>query len=256
LADDAAKIIAGGQTLGPMLNLRLVQPTLIVDVTRIPELVRIEAGQDAVTLGACITHAAIEDGRVEDPTRGLMRRVASGIAYRAVRTRGTIGGSIAHADPAADWLTTFAALGAEVSIAGANSRRTVSIVDFVRGALDTVLAPAEIIDGIRLPRLSTRARTGYYKLCRKTGEFAEAIGAVVHDPDRNVFRAVIGATPGRPIVIASPERLFARPDDWSSFDKPRLKQALRDEGYGGDAYELSLHTTALERAVAAAWRAS
>lgn len=249
---DSAKVVAGGQTLAPMLNLRLAQPSLIVDITRIPELVRIEQAKDAVTLGACITHAAIEDGRVEDPTRGFLKRVAAGIAYRAVRTRGTIGGSIAHADPAADWLSTFTVLGAEVSITGPTGKRLTAISDFVRGALDSALEGAEVIDGVRLPRLPAGARTGYYKLCRKTGEFAEAIGAVVHDPARGYFRAVIGATAGKPIIIADPGLLFAKTDDWATFDKARLKQHLMSTGYSGDAYELGLHTTALERAIAGA----
>jgi carbon-monoxide dehydrogenase medium subunit len=111
-SDPAAKIMAGGQTLGPMLNLRLVQPALIIDITRIPELVRIEEDDDGISYGACVTHAAIEDGRVPDCTRGALPQVARGIAYRAVRTRGTIGGSLAHADPAADWLSALAAVGA------------------------------------------------------------------------------------------------------------------------------------------------
>ena len=114
-----AKVLAGGQTLGPMLNLRLAQPALLVDITRIPELAAVTEDADAVTIGATVTHAAIEDGRVTDPTGGFLRRVARGIAYRAVRTRGTIGGSLAHADPAADWLSCLTALGAEVLIAGA-----------------------------------------------------------------------------------------------------------------------------------------
>jgi carbon-monoxide dehydrogenase medium subunit len=89
------KCLAGGQSLGPMLNLRLVQPDLLVDITHIPELTRVEEDGDGLLLGACTTHAAIEDGRV-------LPAVAHGIAYRAVRSRGTIGGSLAHADPAAD----------------------------------------------------------------------------------------------------------------------------------------------------------
>ena len=106
-----AKVLAGGQTLGPMLNLRLAQPALLVDITRIPELAARHEDGDAITIGATVTHAAIEDGRVPDPTGGFLARVARGIAYRAVRTRGTIGGSLAHADPAADWLACLAALG-------------------------------------------------------------------------------------------------------------------------------------------------
>jgi carbon-monoxide dehydrogenase medium subunit len=106
LASDelSLKLLAGGQSLGPMLNLRLVQPDLLVDITAVPELRRAEADGDGVLIGACVTHADIEDGRVPDPTEGVLPAVARGIAYRAVRNRGTIGGSLAHADPAADWI--------------------------------------------------------------------------------------------------------------------------------------------------------
>src|SRR5262245_16839652 len=104
LLGEGAKLIAGAQSLGPMLNLRLVQPRLLVDITGIPAMSEVAEDADAVTLGACVTHAAIEDARV--PVRGLpmLPAVAAGIAYRAVRNRGTIGGSLCHADPAADWI--------------------------------------------------------------------------------------------------------------------------------------------------------
>src|SRR5215210_5184325 len=104
---DAGQVnfIAGGQSLGPMLNLRLVQPDLLIDLTRIPELKQIEQTDDTIIVGACITHADIEDGRVPDVTGGALPAVARNIAYRAVRNRGTIGGSLTHAEPAADWLT-------------------------------------------------------------------------------------------------------------------------------------------------------
>jgi len=120
--DLTAKFIAGGQSLGPMLNLRLAQPDLLIDLTGIAELKLIAETPDALTIGACITHADVEDGRVPDVTRGALRSLASGIAYRAVRNRGTIGGSVSHADPAADWIAGLAALGASVRDRGLRDR--------------------------------------------------------------------------------------------------------------------------------------
>src|SRR6202048_126531 len=102
-ADGTTRIIAGGQSLGPMLNLRLVEPDLIIDIAGLAELRQAERRGDELVIGACITHGDIEDGRIPDVTRGAMRRVAGAIAYRAVRNRGTIGGSLSHAGPAADW---------------------------------------------------------------------------------------------------------------------------------------------------------
>jgi carbon-monoxide dehydrogenase medium subunit len=103
--------MAGGQSLGPMLNLRLAQPKQVIDISRLSELRQAKIEGNVLAIGACVTHAQIEDGDMPDVTLGLMPFVARGIAYRAVRNRGTIGGSIAHADPAADWLTTTMAMG-------------------------------------------------------------------------------------------------------------------------------------------------
>ena len=136
----------------------------------------------------------------------MLSTVAGNIAYRAVRNRGTIGGSLCHADPSADWVSTLCALGAECIIAGANGRR-LPVDQFITGAYATALASDEMLEAIRIPRLSPRGRFGYYKVCRKPGEFALSIGAVLNDPERGQFRAVIGATKGRPIVVADARAL-------------------------------------------------
>ena len=239
-----AKVLAGGQTLGPMLNLRLAQPALLIDVTRIPELAAVSEDAEAITIGATVTHAAIEDGRVLDPTGGFLARVARGIAYRAVRTRGTIGGSLAHADPAADWLSCLAALGAEVVIAGPSGTRRVALARFVRGALETELAGAELLAAVRIPKSSRAARFGFHKICRKTGEFADAIGVVAHDPDRQRTRLVTSTVGGGPIIVEEVLLHGARPPDVADLQL-RLVQA----GLSGDAYDLKLHATALRRAL-------
>lgn len=242
-----AKIIAGGQSLGPMLNLRLAQPALLIDITRIAELARVEETADAITLGAIVTHAAIEDGRVADPANGFLARVAAGIAYRAVRTRGTIGGSLAHADPAADWVSALTALGAELSITGPGGRRRAPVSDVVRGAMATTLAHDEIVDGISIPKLSARARCGYHKICRKTGEFAEAIGVAMVDPEHAVCRVVAGAGGGRPVIIedhGGGDQLLAEFAELRT-GRERLAQA----GIKGDDYQMQIHAVALRRAV-------
>jgi aerobic carbon-monoxide dehydrogenase medium subunit len=240
--DPSAKLVAGGQTLGPMLNLRLVQPGLLIDITRIPELTRVEETDDGIVFGACVTHAAFEDGRVPDPAGGALRRVARGIAYRAVRTRGTIGGSLAHADPAADWISCLAALGAETIVTDGQARRTISVSALMTGVFETAMAEREILEAVRVPRLSKRARFGYHKICRKTGEFAEAIGAVLVDPERGVCRAVSGATESTPIVI---ENAAAFLPPGGSLDA--LKAELAKRGLT-DAFSLHLHAVALLRA--------
>lgn len=250
-----ARILAGGQTLGPLLNLRLVQPDLVVDITRIGELTRVEAMSDAIVYGACITHAAFEDRRLPDATDGLLAQVAAGIGYRAVRSRGTIGGSLAYADPAADWISALAALDAQVLVTGPAGRRRVPVTAFIRGALAADLDAAELVDGVSVPRLSAQARCGFAKICRKTGEFAEAIGVVVHDPARDYLRLVSGATGGRPIAVPASEvarnRRAGLPSS-DQFDLDCVMACLRRGGLGEDRYELRVHAVALKRALAQA----
>jgi carbon-monoxide dehydrogenase medium subunit len=224
---------AGTQSLGPMLNLRLSNPALRVDIRGIEELKTVTETADAVMLGACVTHAEIEDRRVPDPTGGFMSMIASNIAYRAVRNRGTLGGSLAHADPAADWPSAMLLLGAVAAIAGPKGPRAVPIESFFRGIFTTALAPDELLVAVRIPKRSPRARYGYWKFCRKAGEFAHAIGAALHDPERDELRAVIGALEGPPCLL---------PD--ARLDDAALATA------GNDAYSRHLHMVALKRAVA------
>ena len=157
-----------------------------------------------MTLGACVTHAAIEDRQVADPSRGLMPRVAATLAYRAIRTRGTIGGSLALADPAAEWPAVLAALDAEVAVCGPGGRRSLKCAEFTTGVFETELAPDEIIENVRIPKLSADARWGYLKLCRKSGEFASALAVAVADRARGHCRVVLGAANGPPLVLERP----------------------------------------------------
>ena len=125
-----ARVIAGGQSLVAMMNLRVASPGLLIDISRLPELSTVSDDADAVTVGACVTHAAIEDGRGTDPSRGLMPRVAASLAYRAIRNRGTIGGSLALSDPAAEWPAVLTALDAEVMVCGPGGRRPIRCTEF------------------------------------------------------------------------------------------------------------------------------
>lgn len=201
-SDGQGKIVAGGQSLGPMLNLRLARPTLLVNI-RNAEGSRDLFGDDKVfSIGAGWTHAEIEDGIFEDPTHGFLKFVARGIAYRAVRNRGTMGGSLAHADPAADWVTALAALGATVVARGPIKKtKRFAAETFVEGAFLTKLADDEILTAIEVPRLSTSAKWAYYKICRKTGEFANAIGVAILDQKIGLARVLAGATDGSPVVL-------------------------------------------------------
>jgi carbon-monoxide dehydrogenase medium subunit len=236
------KVLGGGQSLGPMMNLRLAQPELLVDVRGIAVLRACDEQPDAVTLGAAVTHADIEDRRVPDPSCGLMPYVAAGIAYRAVRNRGTLGGSLAHADPAADWINLMALLDAQYLLEGPGGRRTVAGAGWMAGAFTTALAEDELLTAVRIARLSASARWSYYKFNRKTGEFAEAIGAFVNDPARGVRRGLIGATDGAPYVIEDAAPLL---DGW---DARYAAIQLQAAGLQPNSYEYRVHEVALRRA--------
>lgn len=247
----SAKIIAGGQSLGPMLNLRLVQPELIVDISGLAELKRADVSGGELVLGALVTHADIEDGRTADVTRGAMRSVAANIAYRAVRNRGTIGGSLSHADPAADWISALAALGARVTLRSLAGVRTMPVETFVVGALESALHTGEIVEAVHVPTRSASAHWGYAKSCRKTGEFAHAIGAVLVDPTAALARIVIGAIDTTPIVLTDAAELFGgriSADYKQRFDVHAADALLAKAGID-DAAQRHIHASVLKRAI-------
>lgn len=253
-AQPGAKVIAGAQSLGPMLNLRLLQPSLVVDISGLAELRTAREEDGDLVLGACVTHADIEDGRVPDLTGGAMARVAAAIAYRPVRNRGTIGGSLAHADPAADWVTALTCLGASVEIASRSGRRRLPVASFICGALAVALEPGEIVTAVRIPATAPSARFGYVKQCRKAGEFAHAIGAVLVDVEAGTARLVTGAVDGPPIVLADPLALFGGRigrDVAARFDRPAAHAALRAAGLADDV-DRHVQVTMLARALAQA----
>ena len=214
-----ARVVAGGQSLVAMMNLRIAAPRLLIDIARLPELSAVAEDDDSVTLGAGVTHAMIEDGRTPDPSRGLMPRAASGLAYRAIRNRGTIGGSLALSDPAAEWPAVLAALDAEAMLFGRNGRRSLKCTEFTTGIFETKLADDEIIEGVRIPKLSTDARWGYLKLCRKTGEFASGLAVAIADRVRGRCRIVLGAANGAPLLLGAASQALA--------DDRREPEALR-----------------------------
>jgi len=250
-AEASAKIIAGGQSLGPMLNLRLVEPQLIVDISGLAELKQVEQRGNELVIGACVTHADVEDGRIPDVTRGAMQRVAANIAYRAVRNRGTIGGSLSHADPAADWVSALSALGATLTLRSLSGARVVAMEDFIVGALESVLRPGEIVETIHIPARPASARWGYVKSCRKTGEFAHAIGAILIDPSAATARIVIGAIDSAPIVITNAAELFGGriTGDYKERFDARVADLLLAKAGVANATHRHIHVNVLKRAV-------
>lgn len=195
-----AKFIAGGQSLGPMLNLRLARPSLLVDISRLPELRHAEQRSSSWIIGAAITHADIEDGRTPAGKSGMLPEIARQIAYRAIRNRGTIGGSLAHADAAADWPLALSTCGASVHLKSAAGTRKLAVSDFLQSSFTTALGEGEMLTAVEIAVPSQTERWGYYKLCRKAGEFPIASAAIVADGDQ--CRIFLGALSDRPRPMA------------------------------------------------------
>jgi len=246
-----ARLLGGGQTLGPMLNLRLATPARIVDLGSVDSLRRIERRGTTLTIGAGVTHATIEDRSDPTPTGRLLSYVASTIAFRAIRNRGTIGGSLAHADPAADWVTVMRLLDARISLAGPSGVRRVQAREFFKGAFSTDLRPDEIIETIDIDELSDEARWGYYKICRKVGEFPEATGAIVLDPARRMARVIAGALEGPPVPLPDLAVAVAR-DGIAAAALAAVKRALESAVSGLSAVDLQIHAVAVRRAISQA----
>ena len=199
---DQAKLMAGSQSLGPMLNLRLARPAQVLDVSRLNELRQVELIAGRVRIGASVTHAEIEDGDFDLLRGHPVQEVAARIAYRSVRNRGTVGGSLAHADPAADWILAARALNAQVEVcAFEQAPRLIEMQDFMLAAYTTMLGGGDVITALHLPLMSTQARWGYYKFCRKTGEFAEASCAAYFEPATATAQIVVGALDGAPVAL-------------------------------------------------------
>ena len=241
-AEGFAKPIAGGQSLGPMLNLRLTEPDLLVDVRACPDLRGHLDDGGTITYGAAVTHAEIEDGVAPDPCHGWLATTARRIAYRAVRNRGTLGGSIAHADPAADWLVVLLLLGAEVVVLGSGGTRTVALGKLVTGPFSTALGADEVLTGVRVEKRSHRVRYGYRKMAARAGEFATAFCVALDDPERGESRAVLGAIERPPLVV----------EDVSAVSDTAGAETFVNEHVAGlDAPAARLHAVTLRRAVRA-----
>ena len=245
----ATAAIAGGQSLVPMLNLRVALPDLLVDIGRLQELKEVAATSTNIRIGALTTHAAIEDGKLPEAFGGLMQKVAAKISYRAVRNYGTIGGSVALADPASDWPGCLMALGAQVRISGLKATRSQPINEFILGQYSTSLASDEIILGFDVPRPDAALRWGFFKMVRKSGAFADSIAFAVANGRGGPASVVLAAAAERPCLLPRvAERIEAgdRSEDAlrSAIAKDVAEHVPRD-----DAYLMRLHTSTVLRAV-------
>ncbi|HEV2955996.1 MAG TPA: FAD binding domain-containing protein [Xanthobacteraceae bacterium] len=167
-----ARVLAGGQSLIATLNMRLSSPSLLVDINAIPDLDGIARRNGHIELGALVRHAQAERSPELAQAVPLIARALPHIGHPAIRNRGTIGGSIAFADPAAELPACLVALDGEIDIAGPAGPRTVEADDFFQGLFETALGPRDVLTAIRLPAATRDTRVGFAELARRHGDYA------------------------------------------------------------------------------------
>jgi carbon-monoxide dehydrogenase medium subunit len=203
LGQDQARVLAGGQSLIATLNMRLDAPRLLVDINGIAGLDGIARRNGHVEIGALARHVAAERSQVTQKDAPLIAQAMPHIGHPAIRNRGTLGGSIAFADPAAELPACLLALGGEVDIAGPKGRRTVKADDFFKGLFETALGPGDVLTAIRVPAATPASRTGFAELARRHGDYAMVGLAASANADGKGLKDVrlaffgVGATPVR-----------------------------------------------------------
>jgi carbon-monoxide dehydrogenase medium subunit len=260
-SNDDAKAIAGGQSLVPMLAFRLSQPSLLVDLRKLADLRGIRISDAGVTLGAMVRWRDIEDDERLETAHPLLKAAISHVAHYQIRNRGTVGGSIAHADPAAEMPGIAMTCDAEIAVVGKSGAHVIQAADFFQGALTTALTTDEIIVEIRLPAWPAGRRWGFQEFARRRGDFAMAAAAVFYDQDergkaRNAHVGVIGVG-DRPLRLTAVEDVL----NGESIDEATIAKAdaatsaavePQDDIHASAAYRRSLVGTMVERALRSA----
>jgi carbon-monoxide dehydrogenase medium subunit len=253
-----AKVLAGGQSLVPILNFRLATPPVLVDLRRIPELARIVLEPDgALTLGAMTRHRVFErDARVR-AAQPLAAAAVPFIAHVAIRNRGTIGGSLCHADPAAEWPAVALACGATMTIAGPDGTRTVGAEDFFTGLFETAVGAGEILTAVRFPAWPARRRHGFVEVARRHGDFALLGVAAAVDLDGQgavaaARIAVFGAADAPVLAREAAQALVGRRGEDAAREAGRLARARlapRSDHHASAEYRSELVEVLVRRAL-------
>ena len=260
--DGEAKVIAGGQSLVPMLNFRLLAPAALVDINGIRELDFVDATADGgLRIGALTRHYTLltsPDVAERFPVLGeAMRHVA----HLAIRNRGTIGGSLSHADPAGELPMMVTLLDATLTVAGPGGERQLPAADFFDGALTTVLAEDELLTTITLPPLPQPHGWGFHEFAQRAGDFALAAAAVVLTVDdgaaANVRLAVMGVDENPSRIAAAEAALVGQPvsDDTIAAAAAAVREAVDppEDLHGSATYRRHLVGGLVERAIRDAW---
>lgn len=255
---DEAKVLAGGQSLMPMLSMRLAYPSVLIDLNGLDELEGISEHGDEIVFGALTRHAHAEDSPVVAAACPLLTRALPWVAHRSVRNRGTLGGSLAHADPAAEIPAVMTALGATVVAQAASGPRRIPIEELFDMPLMSTLAPDEILTEIRVPRQPAQSGCAVAEIARRHGDFALAgvVATAVVGGDGAVadIRLVSFATGPVPQRLLAAEAVLAgaRPDGALLAQAGRLASEEVDPGddlHATSAYRRAVTAVLVERAL-------
>jgi carbon-monoxide dehydrogenase medium subunit len=212
VAPQDGRILAGGQSLVPTMAFRMARPAHLVDINGVAGLDKIAVRDGALSIGACVRHAAFHKPAVEGPLGNLLSFVVRHIAHYPIRTRGTFCGSLAHADPSSEWCLVAATLGATMVARSTRGTRELAADEFFDWAMTTNLAEDELLVEAHLPLLAPDTRFGFYEFSRRAGDYAIAMalvtwrlqGGVIVDP-----QVGLGGAEGRPRRIAQAEAALA-----------------------------------------------
>lgn len=206
VAPQDGRVLAGGQSLVPIMAFRLAKPAHLVDINDIAELATIGSDGKVLSIGACVRHAAFHKQAADGPLGALLTHVARHIAHLPIRNRGTFCGSIAHADPASEWCLVAATLDATMIARSARGERLIAAKDFFEGIMTTALAEDELLAEVRLPLLPADAKFGFNEFNRRAGDFAMAAALVTYRlQDGTMAEVHVGVGGAEPFPRRIPE---------------------------------------------------
>ena len=257
-----AKILAGGQSLVPMLNFRLIRPAILVDINRIRGLAFIEETGNTIRVGALTRHYELEISPVLAKHLPVVASAMTHVAHLAIRNRGTIGGSLSHADPAAELPMMALLLNARLQVVSSKGERTVAALDFFRDALTVDLGEDEIVTEIHLPKLPPNTGWGFEEVARRAGDFAvAAVAATVTASDDKIEEARIALTGVAPTPVrAQKAEALLRGEKIETKLIERVIEAVRSmiapdsDLHASSDYRRHLAGVLTGRAVRAAWK--
>ena len=212
VAAEDGRVLAGGQSLVPTMAFRLAKPAHLVDINGVTALDRLAVADGKLVIGACVRHAAFHKPVCGGPLGPLLADVVRHIAHYPIRNRGTFCGSLAHADPAAEWCLVLSALDGEVLAKSVRGERVIAARDFFKGIMTTALADDELLVEARLPLLPDDARAGFYEFNRRAGDFALAMALCLYRVDGGTIvepRVALGGVEVVPRRIGEAERALA-----------------------------------------------